>query len=355
MKICPNCHHKNASSNAFCEQCGYDLSKVKSQVASASGEKKRQSSSTNEHHSNSKNPWLIRGVLIVAGVAIVTGGFFYGRKVDKEKQIDTIVNAVQSKQSNRIAAQVVSDNPGLKITGKTVEPFINYLKQNPNYDSDMKASLQQTGYTTDRIFKLKATKNKWLVFPVYKLEVTTMHPEIATNVNNAAIKANGTVLATTKNDNYIYNAGPLFPGAYEFKLEGTQSSATKKVDLMDANDTNKSISLLTKKASEGRDVVNNVADDNVSETPGQDDISHTGSEYEDLSSSAQNVVSEMESRTDKIADNYTYTESEPHDDVYEIELYDKDDDQYVTTYRYDDIHGVLAEYDSSTGKFEEVD
>ena len=352
MKICPKCHHKNNSTNAFCEECGYDLKDVKVQ-----SKNKFERSRGSKNSKGAKNSLIKRAVFMSAGLLIIIGGIFYCRKVGKDNQINEIIDAVQSDHSNQIALKMVSDNPSLKITNQSVEPFVEYIKKHPRYTDTMKADLQQTGYTSDRVFKLKIVKNNWLILPVYKLQAKTMRPEISTNVSNAAIKANGNILATTKDDNYVYNSGTLFPGSYEFKLEGSQSSASQKVDLMDANDINKSISLLAKTPDDSQENSDETSNDSSKATDdsSNNNSTHTGSEYKDLSTPAQNAVALIEEKTDKYTDDYTYTESEPSPDVYELKLYDKDDNQYVSTYRYDNIHNILAEYNESTGKYEEVD
>lgn len=355
-KICPNCQHVNGAENAFCEQCGQDLSQVKAQAATTG---KRRQAKYGERTGKAK-PWVKRSVWGVIGlvvvIVVVLGISFYQKQVGKSKQIATMTDLVKTNQSAQFAKQLVSDDPSLKITGKTVQPFMAYVRQHSDYVTNMKTDLDQNGATSDHIFTLKTVGHNWLIFPVYKLQVKTMHPAITTNISNADIQANGTVLTTTKNAHYVYNAGPLFPGHYTFKLVGTQSSATQTVDLMRTNAVNQSISLLAKAAKAGQDTASDSASTGAaSDKPTGDDTTHTGQAYEDLSSSAQEAVASIADKTALDSDDYTYTESEPNTDVYEIKLYDKDTDDYVSTYRYDTVNHILAELNTGTGKFDEVD
>ncbi|GEL13961.1 hypothetical protein LCO01nite_15100 [Lapidilactobacillus concavus] len=74
----------------------------------------------------------------------------------------------------------------------------------------------------------------------------------------------------------------------------------------------------------------------------------------DLESDAATAVSVMANKEDRDADDYTYVESEPWDNVTEIKLYDEDSDKLVDTYRYDKKNDILAKYDDATSKFVEV-
>ena len=66
-------------------------------------------------------------------------------------------------------------------------------------------------------------------------------------------------------------------------------------------------------------------------------------------------MSKIAATTDSDVNDYDYTESEPYTDVYEIKCYTSGTSDLVDTYRYDDVHGILALYNSDTGKFETVD
>ena len=363
MKVCPKCQHENAADNAFCEQCGADLSQVAVKTEQAA-KTKTATKATGEHRSQATNKahhgmrWgVIAIIAVVAVVVIGLGVSFYQKQVGKKKQIATITQLVKDDQSNAFAKKLVSDDPSLTITGDTVQPFMTYVRKHPAYLKNMTTDLQASGYTSDHTFTVKTVGHNWLIFPVYKLQVTMMHPEISTNVSNAAIKANGTVLATTKNSHYVYKAGPLFPGHYTFKLAGTSSSATTTTDLISQSDVHQSVSLLAKAAKTGKDSTTDSAsaDTSSSESPKGNDAKHTGKVYTKLSNSAQTAVSEIQDKDGVDPDDYTFTESQPYSDVYEIKLYDKDSDSNTATYRYDTVHDILAKYDSSTGKFVEVD
>ncbi|WP_261809930.1 TcaA second domain-containing protein [Levilactobacillus humaensis] len=368
MKTCPNCQQSVASDSIFCEHCGFDLrtTPVTPPTETRRGGRHRNGKSAKPGKKKAK--WLSRGIWGVLAVAvivvIVLAGSFYSKQAGKQKQIATITDDITDNQSNDFAKKMVSDNPNLKIDGDTVQPFFDYARKHPNYVKVMKADLQKSGETRDHTFKLETAGHNFLVFPVYKLKVTTMHPVLTSNVANATLLANGKALVTTKNDHYSYKAGPLFPGQYIFKLSGGRVHKSTTVNLVAGNTINKHIDLIVQATKGGHDVVNENEDEStvtdatggkVEDNTTSDDDSNATDSYDDLSAEAQMALDELSDNDDLDTDDYTYKESTPQPHVTEIKLYDVDSGDHDSTYRYDDIHDILAEYDSSKGKFEEVD
>ena len=140
------------------------------------------------------------------------------------------------------------------------------------------------------------------------------------------------------------------PGSYTFKLEGSTGSAKKQVDLMGQANAGKAVKLLTTTTTTSTDDV----DENDSDDTEDSNQHHTGKALSVLSKDAATAVSVMANKEDRDADDYTYVESQPWDNVTEIKLYDEDSDKLVDTYRYDKKNDILAKYDDATSKFVEV-
>lgn len=358
-----------ASDSVFCENCGFNL-----RTASVTPLIKKHRGGRHSKHGKSAEPgkkkvkWLSRGIwcmLTVAVIAVtVLAVSFYNKQAGKEGQIATITDDITDNQSNDFAKKLVSDNPNLKIDGDTVQPFFNYARKHPKYVKTLKADLQKFGETRDHTFKLETAGHNFLIFPVYKLRVTTMHPVLTSNVANATLLADGKALVTTKNDHYSYKAGPLFPGQYTFKLSGGGVHKSTTVDLVAGNSVNKHIDLIVQATKRGHDEVNQNEDETtvtdatggkVEDNTTSDDALDSGDSYDDLSIEAQTALDELRENGDLDTDDYTYKESTPQAHITEIRLYDAESGDHDSTYRYDDIHDILAEYDASKGKFKEVD
>ncbi|CAM3110861.1 TcaA second domain-containing protein [Lactiplantibacillus plajomi] len=373
MKICPNCQYENAADAVFCGNCGAKLPEqvVNSATSEAPASETPQpatrlgrNQSTNEapttplsqqRPKQPKKPWLV--ALLVVVLVVVAGGVFYASQFGKSKQVAAIATALADDDRTVLVDKVVSDDDGLTIDKQALAPLMTYLKNHPQYAKDAQADLKRNGHSSDRTLTIVSAGRQWLIVPVYKLQVTTMHPKVETNLKGAAITANDVKLSTTKYDHESYQAGPLMPGSYTFKLEGSAGSAKKQVDLMGQANVGKAVKLLTTTTTTSTDDVDS-EDDDVDENDSDDtedsNQHHTGKALSVLSRDAATAVSVMASKEDRDADDYTYVESQPWDNVTEIKLYDEDSDKLVDTYRYDKKNDILAKYDDATSKFVEV-
>jgi len=382
MKKCPNCHQEVAADSIFCEHCGYDLRQTTTEAAAQPKTKakrlgRRRKNSAAKPGKQPKSKWFKRSVWAVIGIAviivIVLGASFYNKQAGKDKQIANITDMISDNQSNDLAKLLVSDNTNLKITGDTVQPLLTYAGSHQDYVTNMRTDLQKNGQSADHTFTLIKSGHTMLFFPVYKLKVTTMHPTISTNVDNATITANGDALATSKNDHYSYKAGPLFPGHYTFKLSGSQSNKSVKINLISSSDTTRDVNLSVKAAKTAKDTTNDTNDDSTGATTTANDDNTSGtnthdsdgddqgngrtySDYDDLSSDGQDAVDNIYQATDYMddIDDYDYSTTQAHDNVIQVKVYDDDDGDHMDTFRYDKANDILAVYNSDTGLFDKV-
>lgn len=393
MIICPNCHHENAAGSAFCGECGHKLSPVTSATATTADSSAQPASSaatgsttqstgattdtsaTSEpsrqqrHAETSKTAstarvqrpkwvkWVVGGLVLVVLIAI--GGLVYRNQYSKSHQVAQITQALADNNRTALVKNMVSDDHDLTITTKSVAPLMTYLKNHSQYAADAQVDLKHNGYTSDHTLTIVTSGRRLGLFPIYKLQVTTMHPKIETNLKAAEIDANGIQLTTTKYDHENYTAGPLMPGTYHFAMIGTIAQTTKTVNLMGRANVNQKIQLLAKtdtatkssdKSSDTTKSSSTTKSPTVTKAP-KVTKDHTGSSLTHLSDPAQTAVGRIADIDDIDVDDYTYTESEPHTNVYEIKLYDRDSDNLTATYRYDNVNDILAKYDQSTDKF----
>lgn len=366
MKICPNCRHENEASNVFCENCGADLSHDDGSEQVQTSEVNQKLGESRQNQGNKQVTvrrlrWLrisgsVFAVVIIAGISFG----FYQYHVGKNQQIAAAIKLMTGNKRAALSKSLVSDNSTFKITKQSIKPLMTYIQKHPQYAQDLKTDLQHNGYSSDHTFVVKQVGTKWTLFPTYKLRVTTMQPLITTNLKNATLEANGIDLVTTKSAHATYKVGPLFPGTYTFKLSNSDKTIKHKVNLMGHANVHELISLIANKKSSATATTN--TDNTANNESGSSSLnsesesqSSTGSVYDDLSSSAQTAVSEIAAATGGEVNDYDYTESEPHTDVYEIKCYTSGTSDLADTYRYDDVNDILARYNASTGKFETVD
>lgn len=381
MKECPNCHQPVTSGSTFCDHCGYDLRQAQSTVApdatpeTAEPHRRRNGKGNRRKllkfrkkktgKPAKKGRWfkrIIWSVIAIAGVIVLILALsFYNKQAGKDKQIDNMADMITGNQSDDLAKVLLSDNPNLKIDGDTVQPFLTYARTHPKYIDSMKASLKQSGETTDQTFKLVTDGHNFLIFPIYKLRVTTLHPTVATNVDNATIVANGVDLVTSKSDHYVYKAGPLFPGHYKFKLSGSRSKASQSVNLISNGDNDRQIDLIAKSlkaeksSSNDSDSNNDNATNNsqIQQPTGDNTKASDYTDQADVDDDQQDAIDAVSDEFDYPEDDFDFKVSEPYTDVYQVKVYDNANDHSLFgTYRYDDIHDVYSEYNTDTGKFD---
>lgn len=381
MKECPNCHQPVTPGSTFCDHCGYDLRQAQSTVApdatpeTAEPHRRRNGKGNRRKllkfrkkktgKPAKKGRWfkrIIWSVIAIAGVIVLILALsFYNKQAGKDKQIDNMADMITGNQSDDLAKVLLSDNPNLKIDGDTVQPFLTYARTHPKYIDSMKASLKQSGETTDQIFKLVTDGHNFLIFPIYKLRVTTLHPTVATNVDNATIVANGVDLVTSKSDHYVYKAGPLFPGHYKFKLSGSRSKASQSVNLISNGDNDRQIDLIAKSlkaeksSSNDSDSNNDNATNNsqIQQPNGDNTKASDYTDQDDVDDDQQDAIDAVSDEFDYPEDDFDFKVSEPYTDVYQVKVYDNANDHSLFgTYRYDDIHNVYSEYNTDTGKFD---
>jgi len=381
MKECPNCHQPVTPGSTFCDHCGYDLRQAQSTVApdatpeTAEPHRRRNGKGNRRKllkfrkkktgKPAKKGRWfkrIIWSVIAIAGVIVLILALsFYNKQAGKDKQIDNMADMITGNQSDDLAKVLLSDNPNLKIDGDTVQPFLTYARTHPKYIDSMKASLKQSGETTDQIFKLVTDGHNFLIFPIYKLRVTTLHPTVATNVDNATIVANGVDLVTSKSDHYVYKAGPLFPGHYKLKLSGSRSKASQSVNLISNGDNDRQIDLIAKSlkaeksSSNDSDSNNDNATNNsqIQQPTGDNTKASDYTDQDDVDDDQQDAIDAVSDEFDYPEDDFDFKVSEPYTDVYQVKVYDNANDHSLFgTYRYDDIHNVYSEYNTDTGKFD---
>jgi len=70
-------------------------------------------------------------VLILAGLGIIAGAFFYGRYYySKEKQTDRFLEVLSEKDAASLEKVLSSDDPDFEISKESIQPYVDYLKEN---------------------------------------------------------------------------------------------------------------------------------------------------------------------------------------------------------------------------------
>lgn len=206
MQECQKCQAKLKENSKFCEKCGTKV------------EAKPTQSKNPEKKSGSK----LQKVLIVGAASLVllsVIGYNVGSSVySRENQMSDLVDVLASKDAEALAKVMESDDPNFEVSAESLEPFIAYLDQNPNYLSQMARELEIYGeYDSVRIRK---NGSRFGLYDAYDLFISPIYATVTTNTEGAVISTQENSLITANEEQFSREVGPFAPGIHTFTAEG---------------------------------------------------------------------------------------------------------------------------------------
>lgn len=216
MKFCENCGTKLDGDSLFCEECG---AKVEDSVSAASGQKDKRTIKNNKRKPLTKKQKTI-AVSIIAFVLVVFLGYNVGKTVySQENQIERITEALASKDAEKIADVVTTNDPNFEINAESLSGFTEYLDQNSNYLNEMTQNLKTNGYYDS--FNILQNGKKFGLYDAYELVMNPVYGDIYTNDEDVTIYQEEEELFTSDSEDFSREVGPFAPGILTFTAEGT--------------------------------------------------------------------------------------------------------------------------------------
>lgn len=232
MRFCENCGEKLLEGSKFCEECG-------SSVENASEEttKPVKPKESMPKVKLTKIQKIMIGSIVGIG-ALSFVGYKVGESVySQEKQTEALIETLSSKDSEELAKVLKTNDPNFEITAETIQPFVEYLDNNPNYFNDLVNELQYSN-TYDSL-EIRKNGTRLFFYDNYELVIEPVYANVITNADGAKIFNNGVEFLTSDSDEFMKEIGPLAPGDYEFSVEGVINDNTLKrstsVSLTDAD------------------------------------------------------------------------------------------------------------------------
>ncbi|MBP1968655.1 putative membrane protein YvbJ [Virgibacillus natechei] len=233
---CLNCGEVNKEQNQFCSECGTKLSE---QNAGKVGKK-------------SKKKVIVLAtamVILIAGISI----FYQIGKANSapENVVQAFEDAVENNDPDKIQSMLTSSNESLSINMDNTSNFVEFLEENAEvYENlihklnDQAEAINQnvTPYNSDGDYgtlHLAKDGKQWLFFDDYKLEVTPMYIELATETDEIDLAINGEKVTTSSQEDTF---GPYMPGTHVVRAgyanEYTSTEVTDEITTFDsAEDT----------------------------------------------------------------------------------------------------------------------
>lgn len=216
MKFCENCRAKLDEDSLFCEECG---TKVEDSVSTASGQRDKKTTINNKRKPLTKKQKTI-AVSVIALVLILFLGYNVGKTVySQDSQIERIAEALASKDAEKIADVVTSNDPNFEVNAEALSGFTEYLDQNPNYLNELTRNLKATGYHYS--FQIQQNGKKLGLYDAYELVMEPVYGQIYTNEKDVTIYQGEEELFTSDSEDFSREVGPFAPGILTFTAEGT--------------------------------------------------------------------------------------------------------------------------------------
>src|SRR5690625_4147887 len=214
MNYCENCGAKLPKDSKFCEECGAKVEQ---------GEKKESKSPTNEQPTERKpltKKQRIIGASILAIILFLFTGYQVGSRVySMENQTSRITEALASKDPEKIAKVVTTNDSNFEVNAKNLEGFVEYLDQNPNYLSELISELEGRGKYD--AFYIQKNGNRLFFFDSYDLVMVPVYGEVYTEGKDVSILLGEDELFTSDSEGFRREVGPFAPGILTFTAEGT--------------------------------------------------------------------------------------------------------------------------------------
>lgn len=251
MKI--NFAQKVDASEKFCANCGYQLSEDVKRVEenksfeTANPTEVNQSSQQNNKSNRPKKPINKKVVIPVAVLIVLIGAYFAGNTYySSQNQLNRFVTALSSSDGD-VSGYLTTTESSKEVPKEEAKAFKKQFSGRQSSIYYMKQSLLSNGSYDN--YSWVQSGRRLLIFPAYKLQAEPGYAYLSTNNKNVKIYQDGNKIATTKADSRTVRVGPIFPGEYTFKAQGTVNgeklSSKKDVQVKSGKDNNVDLSLST--------------------------------------------------------------------------------------------------------------
>ncbi|CAM4063742.1 membrane protein [Bacillus manliponensis] len=242
MKFCKECGTTLDISLQFCSNCGKKIDNAKENVV------QQENIVTEEKQKKSK--WKSSFAISVAViVALLFGAYQFGAyQFSKEKQVKSFIQAVEKQDTKALVSMMQASDTRVKITEGDVKSYLRYMKENPSYYDGFISYLNTQ--TVDGLVVKKEDSfpdaqvvekgKKWMLYPVYKLQVQAYYMDVQTNAKDTTIYVNDKEIGKIKNADFAKEVGPYFPGIHRVKAVAKSDLTTleseKEVELAGKQD-----------------------------------------------------------------------------------------------------------------------
>jgi uncharacterized membrane protein YvbJ len=224
VKFCTQCGNPLKEGAKFCTNCG---KKVETKTAPAVTRTSRTSEKTEKRKWTKKQK--IWTSAIVGALTLLLALFFIIQYfVNPDRTISAFEKAVEENDVKQLTSLLNTSNEDLKVTEDTVQPFLQWLKEDDealnSIISDLHEQKVHKGKESEEEYILSLKKKgRFLgIFPRYQLEISPSYVELGAPYAGTVFHINEKEVGQLEEDDQIITVGPLIPGIYTVsaKLKG---------------------------------------------------------------------------------------------------------------------------------------
>jgi len=259
MKYCTKCGDEINANEKFCTRCGNridDDGQLKGvQINNILNTVIEQFKLKITISKKSKVYAAILICLLIVFVGLYqVGNHTFSKDMAVERFKDSLISA----NAKKIAKNLTSSNPSLKINEVSVQHLIKYLNENPAYTASIINSLEAQSKSiniqrdseekfignTDKDFVLVKRGKKFLIFDNYVIEAKPYFINLNIGIKGVKVNIGEDCTVVAESNNLNKEIGPFILGIYEVKAEysGAYVKFQKKMEvkLTGSNSYNKS-------------------------------------------------------------------------------------------------------------------
>ncbi|MBV7507704.1 hypothetical protein KW850_20965 [Bacillus sp. sid0103] len=208
-RVCTNCGKQfaNVQDNYDQSEAGIALGGTTSQNFPEIKEELGNNTRSTKQISRRKKLFLTIGVILVV---LLFGGYYLGSTpTSKKTVIQKFEKALQEQDTTVLAGIVTTTDPNLKITKKSLFPFLSYIEDQPQ-------NLTFSGLEKMGFVSIHPSGKKWLFFDHYKIYIKPFYPFISSNFDGTEIIINDKKVGKI-NRGEGKTFGPYLIGEYRLK------------------------------------------------------------------------------------------------------------------------------------------
>ncbi|WP_231921651.1 zinc ribbon domain-containing protein [Levilactobacillus zymae] len=228
-RFCPHCGHPVSATDAFCQNCGYNLKTEQAaadQIAQDQAPKPKAPAPAPQPR-RPRRPWTKRRKLLwglggVVAVALIAGIAWGQHYYSKEATLNRAIADIRS--GRHLTRELTSSSTDLKLTTTNLIPLNRYYRAHQRALNQLQAQLLSSGSSQDGNFTYRETGRHWLLFPKYQISVSPVYPTVTTNHRGTVISLDHQTVATATSNDYRKKLTALVPGEYHLQASGKVGS-----------------------------------------------------------------------------------------------------------------------------------